>query len=273
MIRQTFAEYVADEAVNYSSLKYIDDSPLHYLHHLHNERKDTPSLALGRVTHSLVFEPDRIEHEYAVWEEGDRKGNAYKDFVAANEGKTIFKPAEIAGARRMAEAVRASPLVRPYLTDGLFEQTIKWADLLTGLDCKARPDWLTRGVLADLKTTRNADPRRFARDVASYGYHRQLAHYSNGLGWVPEKVILIAVENTEPHDVLVYQLPDDALMVGADCVARWLRQLAWCKAHNRYPGRAAKWLEDEGRYDVPREELLSLPDWILGEQIITEGEE
>ena len=266
MIRQTFAEYVADEAVNWSSLKHMDDSALHYRHRLSAERKDTAALALGRVTHSLVFEPDTLDREYAVYEGGNRIGKEWTAFAETNEGKTIFKPAEIANAVAMAAAVRAHPLVQPYLDGGLFETTIRWTDAETGLVCKARPDWMVpdRRWLVDLKTARSVHPRMFGRAVASYGYHRQLAHYAAGIeaacGWRPEKVVLIAVENTAPFDVVVYEMTDDALIVGRQDVDRLLTKLAYHRKTDTWPGRFSE------------EQVLDLPEWIIGDLEISTDE-
>ena len=266
MIRQSFADYIADPDANYSALKHMEDSPLHYQARLEFERKDTPALALGRLTHALVFEPETVSSEFAIWEEGNRVGSAYKAFEAANEGKTIFKPAEIATARTMAEAVRRHPLVKPYLDGGVFEATVKWTDPATGIACKMRADWLipSRRILLDLKTARSVHPRMFGRACAQYGYHRQFAHYSAGcefgLGWRPERVLVVAAENTNPHDIVVYEMPDDALSIGRQDVDKWLTMLAYCRKTNTWPGRFSE------------EQVLALPDWIAGELTI-EGEE
>jgi hypothetical protein len=253
------SDYYSDPRVNWSSLKHMTESPLVYKHRLENEREDTPAFAMGRLTHTLVFEPEKFGREYAIWSEGDRRGNAWKDFQAENAGKTIFKPNEIEQAVAMADAVKRHPLVRPYLDGGLFEHVIRWTDPETRIECKARPDWLLpdQQILLDLKSTRSIDARRFGGDVARYAYYAQLGHYHNGvihaLGWKPRRTLIVAVEKDAPHDVGVFEITQDDLILGKEEVRALLERLQECRASNTWPGRYTS------------EQVLELPGYIHGE--------
>jgi len=253
------SDYYANPSVNWSTLKWMRESPLVYRHRLAAGTEDTPAFAMGRLTHTLAFEPAKFAQEYAIWEDGDRRGNAWKEFQEANAGKTIFKPAEIATAEDMAESVRSHPLVRPYLDGGLFEHAVYWTDPDTQLPCKARPDWIIPGTrtLIDLKTTVSAEARRFGSLSARFGYHLQMAVYVNaityGLGWAPNKVKIIAVEKDAPHEVSVFTVPDDALTVAAEEVATLLRMVKACREADKWPAR----------YEAEQE--LQLPAYIYGE--------
>ncbi len=259
MSEYTHSSYYASDAVNWSTLKWMRESPLVYRHRLTQGTEDTPVYAMGRLTHTLVFEPEKFHAEYAIWEGGDRRGNAWKEFQAEHEGKTIFKPAEIATAEDMAEAVRSHPLVQPYLVGGLFEHAIYWTDPDTGLDCKARPDLIVPATrtLIDLKTCVSAEARRFGTMAARYGYHLQCAMYVNaithGLGWAPNAVKIVAVEKDAPHEVSVFTVSADALSVAADEVAELLRAVKACRQANAWPARYVA------------EQELQLPAYIYGE--------
>lgn len=253
-------DYAKIDAVNWSSLKHMRESPLVYRHRLLHGFDDTPALAMGRVTHTLVFEPAKFEAQYAVWHDGDRRGIAWKEFAAENAGKTIFKPNEIETAVAMADAVRAHPLVQPYLADdGLFEHVVRWTDIDTGLPCKARPDWLipSRRILLDLKTCESAEGFRFGRAAGRYSYHAQIAYYVNGvtlgLGWAPNAIKLIAVEKNPPHEVSVFDVKEDQISIAAEEIAELLRTVKACRQANIWPGR---YLE---------EQPLQLPAYIYGE--------
>ena len=256
MSESNHADYAAIDAVNWSSLKHMRESPLVYRHRLTCGYDDTPALAMGRVTHTLVFEPEKFAAEYAIWEDGDRRGKAYAEFVEANAGKTIFKPKEIDTAVAMADAVRSHPLVQPYLDDGLFEHSIRWTDPETGLPCKARPDWIipSTRTLIDLKTCQSAEGRRFGSAAARYCYHMQMSMYVNaityGLGWAPNEVKIIAVEKDAPHEVAIFHVPEDDLYLAAEEVAALLRMVKVCRQTNTWPGR---YLE---------EQALRLPAWV-----------
>lgn len=255
----THDEYAKIDAVNWSSLKHMRESPMHYRYRLDNPIESTPAMALGRATHTLVFEPLLFDDEYVIWTEGDRRGKAWKEFEELHTGKTIFKPNEIILAKQMANAVKSHPLVQPYLTDGIFEQPITWTDPATGMRCKARPDWLqpSRTALVDLKTSISADARRFGALAARLGYHCQMAKYRNGvqcaLKWFPQEVCIIVVERDPPHDVAVFRMDEETLSIAFEEVQQLMQQLAVCRSTDSWPGR---YTEKQG---------LQLPAYLYGE--------
>lgn len=260
------SEYFSRPGHNWSSIKLMDDSALAYKYALDNKRPDTAALALGRVVHSLVFEPETIATDYAVFTGARRAGKEWEAFKAENEGVTIFKTDELDEARAMAAAVRDHPLVKPYLAArGEFERVVTWTDPVTGLFCKGKFDWIipSQRILIDLKTTKAIHPRRFASDVARYKYHGQMAHYSNGcthgLEWTPERVILIAVEKSAPYDVAVYEMDDAGKECGRELAALLLERVKWCEDRNYWPGAQFDW-----ESCTLTETSLELPGWLYG---------
>lgn len=255
----TEAEYRALDAVNWSTLKHLRESPLAYQYRLATEQPDTTAFALGRATHCLVFEPDEFESRFVIWTGGRRVGQEWRDFQEQHEGATILKDDEADACAAMAEAVRRHPLVQPYLDGGAFEQSLLWTDESTGLRCKARPDWLLpeRRILLDLKTCRSIAGHRFGAEAARYGYHMQLAHYRAGveyaLGWTPVRVLLVAVEKEPPHDVGVFELDEETLYAGACDVADLLQRLQACRDADAWPGRYAE------------EQALVMPAWVMAD--------
>lgn len=255
----TFAEYRALAGVNWSTLKAMRESPKAYKHALTHDRKDTMPMMIGRAVHSLVLEPDTFGLHYAVWNGGDRRGAKWTEFEATHAGMTIFKPAELDLAYAMSAAVLADPVARDYLAGAVFEGSIAWTDPATGLACKARPDVRNKArlLLADLKTCRSIDARRFGNESARLGYPQQLAHYASGclhgLGWAPQTHALIAVEKDPPHDVGVFEIPPANREIAAEEVAALLERVRECREANRWPGR------------FESVQLLQLPAYIEGE--------
>lgn len=255
----TYDEYAKVDAVNWSTLKLMRDSALAYKHGLGAEREDTMALMLGRAVHTLVFEPQNFTRDYEIYEGGIRRGKEWDAFAAANVGRTIFKPDEIAPAYGMADAVRNHALVRPYFAGAEFEQPLEWTDAETGLSCKARVDWIitSRRAHIELKSTRSIEARRFGITANVFGYHSQMAHHGNGircaLGWAPEVRKIIAVESKPPHDVAVFDVSVDDIGIGADEVQMLLLKLKKCRETDKWPGR----------YET--EQALQLPAYIHGE--------
>lgn len=248
----TRQEYEAIDACNFSTLKELRRSPLHYAYRLREPRKDTKTLAMGRAVHAAVFEPDRFPLDYALWD-GERRGKAYAEFCEQHPAQTILKAEEYRTALAIRDAVRSHPVARPALTPpGEAEKAITWTDEATGLRCKGRLDWWRIGLLCDLKTTTDVDRDRFQALAYRMGYHAQLALYRAGLvanhldAPVPR---IIAVESAPPHDVAVFPLDDDLLYAGELLCTDLLAKAAAFRFSGLAPGR------------YPEEVELGLPRW------------
>lgn len=247
-----FADYCEIPAVNWSTLKELGRSPAHYLYKLTAKRTDSAVFAMGRAIHTAIFEPDRFVVDYVLNDE-NRNSNSFKAFKQANADKTILKTPEYEQALAMRDAVHRHPVAKQYLSEGKAEQVIMWVDTETGLDCKARLDWLAPEIMLDLKSTADLDFRGFRNAVARYQYHCQFAFYSMGLIALghARPVKLLAVEKTLPFDVGVFDIMEDMLAVGEDQVRLLMRQLVECRDKNEWPGR------------YPEETELWLPSWAL----------
>ncbi len=252
--RDTFATYSLIDAVNWSSLKHMERSPLHYQHALTADREDSTAMAMGRATHTAVLEPHRLETDYAVFGGLRRAGKEWEAFEAANAGKTILKREEYQRCIAMRDAVRAHPVAASYLASGQAEKTITWKHPGVGLECKGRLDWVSesRAAVVDLKTTGDVDAVKFASLAARMGYFKQLAFYRDGLAYATGNVlaaVIIAVEAKAPHDVAVLPIDEDSLYAAAEQYAELLAKVAACRQSGVWPGR------------YPEEQPLRMPAW------------
>jgi len=256
--------YFEIDAVNFSSLKYMGDSPLHYLDALENERKDTPSLLRGRAVHTAALEPELFAGRYAVYAgKRDARHKAYQEFLAAHPDEDgVLNEKEHREVLALAAAFRAKPVkvggekipFADLLARGQSEQVITWKDPETGVLCKARLDHFSELGLWELKSTGSVHERRFGALAARMRYHVQCAFYSDGLLYahgIRPPVKLIAGEVKRPHDVAVFPLGDDDLLAGRETYQAWLRRLVECRASGEWPGR------------YPDEQPLSLPVYVF----------
>lgn len=249
-----FRTYRAIRAVNWSSLRAMSVSPLHYRYGLDNERADTPAMAKGRAVHCAVLEPDRLLVDYTTFD-GTRRGKWWDEFKAVNADKEILTVAEWADVVAIRDAVRAHPVAASYLDWGDAERTLTWTDEATGLPCKARLDFLNDCVV-DLKTSRDIGDHSFSRTTHDLLYHGQAAFYLNGVKAVTgadHPFVFIAVESNPPHDVRVGPLSEDAIYCGGQEAARLLRLVADCTASGTWPGA------------YPDEDTFDLPSWFYAQ--------
>ncbi len=254
-------EYATIDAINYSTLKEMAKSPLHYQHALRHGKKATTAMNRGTAAHIAVLEPERFATEYAIWEGDRRAGKVWEEFKAnaTARGKSILKEEELDLALAMRDAVRGHAKASSYLVGGHAEVTIVWEDEETGLMCKGRLDFLRDdGTPADLKTTRNIEQFWFSKDCATNQYHVQAAMYSDGAAALTRKesdvFALIAVESSAPFDVVPYLLHEDVTGPGRDAYRQLLRRVKECRASGEWPG-----------YANGSEMALTLPRWASGE--------
>jgi hypothetical protein len=261
LIRRGECDYFKLEGVNFSTLKTLVRSPKHYRHRLREPFAQTPAMLLGSAAHTAILEPDRFMLDYAMFTGARRAGKAWDEFSAINADKTILKSEEFMAAIAMRDAVRSHPIAREYVAAGEPEIALQWTDSETGMACKGRLDWLNTEdgpVLVNLKTCRDVTPFAFQRQAASMCYHVQDAFYAGGYetitGTVP-RVVIVSVENTAPHDVVVYRVPPEVLEIGADEYRRWLRMLQECQRSKRWPG-----ISEEAELE------FSLPAWLVPDE-------
>lgn len=220
--------------VRFSSLKHMASSPLHYRHQVQYGRDDTLCMRIGRGAHALVLGEPIIEFPHV------RSGKRWEAFKAQHSDKEILNAKEYAVANGIYGAVTSHRVASEILfgTDAVLEETLHWS--LMGRACTSRPD-SRRGttVLTDLKTTRCAEPVRFARDATFRLYHGQMDFYARAMaelfGHRPDHVFCVAVESKAPYAVTVLELTPSALAEGERCWRLWFERLLVCEASNHWP--------------------------------------
>ena len=234
-----FAEYCALPELNWSWLKEMEVSPKRCKWRADHPRKDTPAFKLGRAIHCAVLEPKRFELDYAVKPEGLRlsslEGKDWK--ILANDREPVSDVVERC-AKSVHEHVEAIKLLKNCRT----EETIQWVDQRTGVACKARMDSVSvsPSAFVDLKKCR--DLAWFERDARKFLYHGQIAWYFDGAvaaSVLPHdaKPYIIAVEDHDECDVLVYPIRDETLNKGRALCRRLLDLWVQCMETGLWPGR------------------------------------
>lgn len=243
------------DPVNWSTLKYMAQSPKHYRHALATPREDTEALQLGRLTHAMVYEPAAVAERYCqeprfhrgmkddtAREKGYEGGKEAAAAWAAENAAREIVPAELwSRATAIAAALHADPVAGPMIVGGYSEQLIRWTDERTGIECRGRVDHVN-GRLSDLKTSRSVDSRWFAAQAVRLGYHAQVAYYADGLAAngiaLAEPPALIVVENVAPFDAIVLEFDDATIRAGRSLYRRCLDRLAVCRESDEWPGVA-----------------------------------
>lgn len=254
----TNAEYHASPAISKSKLDLIRKLPALYAYRRDNPQEQTPAMRLGSLTHTVVLEPQLFRASATVRPEGiDRRTSAGKlawaEFEVQAEGKEIVTAEEMSKLCQIQQAVHNHPAAAKALAGSpTIEQSIFWD--VAGIACRCRPDAVTeRGVIVDLKTTRDASPEGFAKSIAQYRYHVQAAFYSDGFraafGSAPRGFVFIAVETEPPYLVGVYVASETMVLRGRADYEADLARFRECRDTDTWPGYS----------DAPL--TIDLPKW------------
>jgi hypothetical protein len=212
-------------------------------------------MALGSLVHSgvleplaiakrYVFMPDYAKHPDNVTGKGERSFSSATTFVKQMEDnfrklhfdKEIVTEEQYNTMVGMATALSENLAAKQLLRDGRAEVCVVWDDPESGLRCKARADWLKPGIMADLKTTMDAS--QFERSIVKFGYHRQMAFYTQGLAanGIDAEPWIICVEKSAPFGCRCAPMDLEALRQGASEIADLLGLLVECQQKNYWPG-------------------------------------
>lgn len=237
------------ERVNWSKLKWLFKSPAHYRHALLSKQEDTDAMRLGRVVHLAAFEPERFRSSIAVWDGGVRRGKDWEQFKSRHEreGHELLTENQYETCMDIQAAVRAHPLAMKYIQGGVGERSVLWtykSPAFEGLpgystEIKSRLDFISSMAICDLKTTADASPAKFLRQLLSMHYHTQAAIYSDGYAaasGVRLPYFIVATEVTAPHVTQVYRISERLLMKGRDEYRGLLDTLAVCRRESRWLG-------------------------------------
>lgn len=255
------AEYHALPYISKSGLDLIARSPAHYMANKNEKREPTPAMELGTAIHSAILEPRLFYDRYICRPEGidgrTSEGKVrLKDLMAT--GKNLIPYQDFKMIEDIITSINSTDEAYKYLMNGKTEHSIFWIDEETGVQCKARPDYLTNsGIIVDVKTTENASFSAFQRSIAKYRYHVQAAFYMDGLAKALGKeqvgFVFIAVEKTPPYAVAVYYLDEASIDVGRALYRRDINKYAECLKNNAWPA-------------YPNElQVINIPHWAFNE--------
>ena len=258
----TNAEYHAHKAISKSKLDAARKSGRHLQDMLYGPpRESTSHFDMGTVLHASAL-PGEDADEIAVrMPEGMKKTTKEgKAFVAEHQGKIILNPSDAYVVDQMMLSLREHPFSASLVNGelkGKAEQSFFCTDKETGLELKARPDFILDdcSLILDLKTTVDASPKGFQRSVANYRYFVQASHYldviEGATGTRPQAFLFIAVEKARPFSTAVYMADQAMIDLGKKQAREDLNNIAQWIADDKFPGYSE------------RVEEISLPKWML----------
>lgn len=252
LLNCSVAEYHADPckvaSLSSSIAKILlEQSPLHARlahprlnpHYAPEEKED---FDFGAAAHAMLLE--RTSNNIVWCEFNDWRKNAAKEARAAarKSGKlpilVHYQQVLAAMVAKAHEFIRDSELAG-ILDSGTAEQAIVWQEGPTY--CRARLDLLSVGhdVVLDYKSTENAQPDMFIRQIGRMSYDLQAEFYTRGMkainGKEPRFVFLVQ-EKTAPFACSLVALSNAYRAVGIGKVQAAIQLWGQCMSTQSWPG-------------------------------------
>ncbi|MBY4571219.1 hypothetical protein ACN95_14460 [Gordonia sihwensis] len=213
-------------------------TPAEFRHEQLNGRPDKKEFDFGHLVHKMILGKGA---DIRVIEADDWRTKAAREKrdAAREAGEVPVLEKEWRRAERVVESFRLHETAAGLISGGAPEVSLYWADSWSGVRCRGRVDYLRPDVAVDVKTTQDADPRKFAKSVAEYGYHAQAAWYMDGLtecGVTVTDFVFVVVSVVAPHLVSVCRLSDAAIDRGRELNRVALERFAVCELTGEWPG-------------------------------------
>ncbi len=243
--QDAFSEYLNRfDCISASDVKNFLRSPAYYRFKKYEYQKEdyeeSRALYIGTALHARILEPKEFENDYVVAKKFDQRTTlgkqGFKEFQEQNADKKILNYEELEMINRIAESALANKTFVELIKDSYKELSIYSVDETTGLKIRLRPDNYsrTKSVITDVKSTIDASPKGFKKDVYYYGYGITAAFYLEYSK--KDSYVFLACEKQEPYPVALYTLSDDILSYGRQQIRMALDLLKFCYDNNYWPG-------------------------------------
>jgi hypothetical protein len=202
-----------------------------------------PEFDFGRLSHKMVLGEGAQITEIGAPDYRTQTARALRDEAIAN-GEIPALTSEIAKARDMAIAVRKHPIAGPLFTDGYAETSLYAVDPDTGVNLRARPDYMKTGdsrtKIIDFKTAADANPETFGRTALRWGYEIQMAWYITVAQLLKldadPAFLFVCIEKTPPYLVSVMELDTEAFNLGKRRMREAIDIYQRCMETGEWPG-------------------------------------
>lgn len=239
--RMSHEDYLAMPGVSASTLVKYKRSAYHGHYFETHPEELTDSKEFGELVHTMLLEPKRFAEDYVIIDTSPRRGTkSWQELEEMYFGKHIIKADEAIELRVIQENWDKNKDVQGLLKGADREVSCFWVDHEYREQCKCRPDIWKRDVkiLADVKTTTNAAPGAFRRQIEDLGYYMKAGWYMDGvsaLGERAEEFAFIAIETKLPCCIAVYCLDPSSIELGRREMRDLLKLYRTCKSLGEWP--------------------------------------
>ena len=251
--------------LSYSNLKYFYKSPIDFIKYINKDFEWNDSMILGSAVDCKLLEPQLFENKFIVCPKIDRRTKAGKEqylnllSISEAENKIIINEELNLKANLMVDQLLNNKLSK-YLLNHTNESQKKVSFTYKGYQIKGIIDGIGefedgKNFIFDLKTTNDADPKFWSKQIINWMYHLQAYIYQTAVAFKVEKPDFyhIVIENVEPYKVMVFKFSPNMLNLGGKIFRKIMKDFEYCDKNNL-------WFEG---YEFDNQNILEIdfPEW------------
>lgn len=264
-------DYDSIDAISQSQAKVWLESPrLYEAMYVTKElvREPSDDLTIGTIVHAVLLEGKSMDSLCVAVPEGMRRDirqEKYREFLAEANGREVLTAAQVAMIDGMCSTAAQHGLASRLLRKlSVTEHAIQWNCEDTGIQRKALLDGIAdidgEPWVIDIKTTRDALPSGFTREIEQRRYDVQAAWYQDAVAsdmtsGARPPFVFVAISKDMPFRVRCYTLGADEVQRGRDDARRALLGIA--------QGRSSGDWSDDGESAIVE---LKFPKWAFIER-------
>jgi hypothetical protein len=201
-----YYRYLGANTLGSTSCGMLAQSPKTYYYNRKYGKVDTTAMAIGRIVHLLVLEPERIAKEFHIWDDDElmqeigganpRATKRYKEakieFDKDKGRRLVLNASELRESERIANAVLRNEMAMSLL-EGT-ETEYPMVEMLDGYPFRAKADAidLKQNLIIDLKTTNDLSGFKYGALKRKYALQAHL--YTRVFGVPPTNFVFIVVD-------------------------------------------------------------------------------
>jgi hypothetical protein len=270
-----------------SGAKFLDsECPLKLKHKMDNpeDNSSKEALILGRAIHKYILETEQFADNFAIGPTDDKRSREWKIFAnnMKDDNRAILRKRDgemLDGMLNSLKRHKDSSGTNTYAgivinKDSVREKALFTIDSKRNIILKIKVDINLDGMFIDLKSTQDASPKKFMKDVANLGYALQAAFYTYVAKMAGKKADtfgFIPIEKEAPYIHSVILMSDEDINLATVKVESLLDTFSYCINNDHWYGYDGV---DKSSGNEPLFTVQQLPSWyryILEEENGFEG--
>lgn len=257
--------YRENEAINFSTLKEMKNSPLDYKLARDFPTPSTDSMKFGTLIHMMLLQPELLDKTYIVMPKVDLRTKEGKEkrqeIIESNPGKIVIPEQGDIFSWEKAEKIvnynKEKRLLKTVLQQIEIAETEVYADCQeTNLKLKGLIDAVTKKSIIDIKTIGTLG--KIPINIRAFDYIGQLAFYdylARLNNTTREQHYLLFIETTSPYKAKLVEISKEQIEKKHSQNIGLLQKVKKCTETNEWPDGSEvmlKW----GDSPEEREEVL-----------------